>query len=159
MANGNPQVGAQLRRRQVSIPNAPDGVSYVEDFFVYEAQTLALAALTSIPVNIQVQADSDFKLLKLTQFSDIATAVQTESTRVVPLVTLQLTDTGSGRALFSSPVPMGALFGDGRLPFILPIVRIFKARSNINLVFANYSAATTYNIYIALIGTKLFQLT
>lgn len=142
-----------------TVPNAPSpSAQYVEDFFVYEVDTLALAAGASIPVNVPIQADSDFKLSKISQFCDIALAAQTISTQVLPMITLQLTDTGSGRSLFSAPVPLANIAGTGQFPFILPIIRIFKARSNITVTLTNYSAATAYNVHVSLIGTKLFTL-
>lgn len=150
MANGN-VAGPQAQ-------NVRPTIQYVEDFFVYDLDIAALAAGGVNNANIQMQADSDFKLVKLGMMADIAAAAQTESSRVLPLCTLQLVDSGSGRQLFSAPVALGAIFGDGRLPFILPVPRIFKARTNIQLALTNYSAATTYNLRLALIGSKIFQL-
>lgn len=147
---------------QVQVPNQPaPGSSITEDLFIYLISTSNLAAATGTAnVSVQVQADSDFKLIKLTQFSNNHAAItnQTESTRVLPLVTVQITDTGSGRNLFSAAVPIPNLFGDGRIPFILPIARIFKARSTITVAFANYDTALAYDLNLALIGTKLFYM-
>jgi hypothetical protein len=145
------------------IPNQPPPGNFANDFFVYEVDTLGplpagLAPAASQPLSIVIQADSYFKLIKLAHFTDIAAAAQTESTRVVPLVNIQITDTGSGRQLFSAPTSMGALFGDGRLPFILPIVRVFQPSATVSIVLTNYSAATTYNVRLALIGIKSFML-
>lgn len=136
-------------------PQRPE-VQYNQDFFIYSLTVLALAPAATSNTNIQIQADSDFKLIKLGQMSDIAAAAQLDSTRVIPLVTVAATDTGSGLQLFSAPVAMGALFGDGRLPFILPVPRIFKANTNISFSFTNYDAAVTYNIRMAFIGIKLW---
>jgi hypothetical protein len=145
------------------IPNQPGPGNYANDFFVYEVDTLTalpagLVAGASQPLSLLIQADSYFKVIKLSHFTDIAGGVQTESTRVIPLVTIQLTDTGAGRNLFSTPTPMGAVMGDGRLPFILPIVRVFQPSATLSIVLTNYSAATTYNIRLAFIGIKSFKL-
>lgn len=137
-------------------PTQPN-IQFVEDFFIYELDILAIGPGATANANIQIQADSDFKLVKITTMADIAAASQLEGTRVLPLVTLQIVDTGSGRQIFSSPVAMGALFGTGQLPFILPVPRIFKARTNISLSFTNYDAAVTYNLRNAFIGNKIFQ--
>jgi hypothetical protein len=139
----------------VSTPQQPQ-VQYVQDFFIYGIDILAIVAGATANNNIQIQADCDFKLVKLGMQADIAAAAQTDSGRVIPLVTLQIVDTGSGRQVFSTPIAMGALFGTGPLPFILPVPRIFKARTNISLSFTNYSAATTYNLRCAFIGNKIF---
>lgn len=133
-------------------------VQYVEDWFIYGINVLAIAPGATVNSNIQIQADSDFKLIKLSMAADIAAAAFTVSTQPLPNVTMQLVDTGSGRQLFSGAVPLIALFGDGKLPHILPVPRIFKARSNIALTFANYDAAVTYNVRMAFEGSKIFSL-
>ncbi len=138
-------------------PNQPQ-VQYVEDDFIYEVDAAALAAGATFNGNIQVQADSDFKLVKLAGMADLAGAAQTASGLVIPLASINIVDTGSGRTLMSSPVPWGSIVGTPGLPFILPVPRIFKARSNISFTIANYSVATTYNLRLSLIGTKIFQL-
>jgi hypothetical protein len=145
-----------------TIPNAPPPGSYANDFFTYEVDTLTalpagLVAGASIPLTINIQADSFFKWIKASHFTDIAAAAQTDSTRVIPLVNIQLTDTGSGRLLLNAPTPLGAIFGDGRLPFILPIVRVFQPSATISITLTNYSAATTYNVRLAFIGIKSFK--
>lgn len=133
-------------------------VRAVRDFFIYGIPATTIAAGASTSTAIQIQADAAFELQKMAMFTDIALAAQTESTRVLPLVTIQLTDTGSGRALFSVPVPIPAIFGDGRIPFILPTSKLFVANSAIQVDLVNYSAATAYNVRLALIGTKLFRM-
>lgn len=131
---------------------------YVEDFWIENLNFLALAAAATAIGNIQVQADSAFKLTKLGAQVDLDGAVVTEATNPIALATINIVDNGSGRQLFSAPVAMGALFGNGRLPFILPIPRIFMPRSNIAVTITNYSAATTYNIRLAFVGSKIFEM-
>lgn len=130
----------------------------LRDFFIYATPSITIAAGASASTTIQVQADASFELQKLAMFADIALAAQTESTRVLPLVTIQMTDQGSGRQVFSVPVSIPSIFGDGRIPFILPTTKLFVANSAIQLDFVNYSAATAYNLRIDLIGTKIFRL-
>jgi len=130
----------------------------LRDFFVYVANFNPGPA-GGLPASqtIQIQADSDFELQKLTFFADIALAVETESSRVLPLVTVQLTDQGTGRQVFQLPVPIPAIMGDGRIPFILPTTKIFVASSAIGVDISNFTAATTYNIRVLLIGAKIFN--
>lgn len=129
----------------------------LRDFFIYGTASVAVAAAGTGNDTIQVQADAAFELQKLAFFADIAGAVQTDSSRVLPLVTVQITDQGSGRQLFSTPQAIPAMMGDGQFPFILPVTKIFSANSAITLNFANFSAATAYNIRVALIGSKIFN--
>lgn len=146
------------RGQTVRPPSAPPmpRVQYVEDYFVYNATFEAIAPADTQQANIQIQADSAFKWTKAALQADIDAAAYTESSRPIPLCTLQIVDSGSGRQLFFNALPVELVFGTGQLPFILPIPRIFQARSNISLTLANFDAATTYNVRLALIGTKIF---
>lgn len=138
---------------------APQAPQRRRDFFVYPLNFTggnAVVAGTAAQGAIQIQADSDFELTKFTMFADIGLANETESSRVLPLVTIQITDTGTGRALFSSPVPIPAIMGDGRIPFILPVPKIFSANASVAVQVANFSGATDYNLRLCLIGAKIF---
>ena len=118
----------------------------LKDFFIYALTFDALAAGATATGNIQIQADADFETQKLSYFADIAGGAQTVTTQVVPLTTVLIVDAGSGRQIMNEAVAVGALFGDGRIPFILPTPRVFAARSNITFTVANFSAATTYRV-------------
>lgn len=126
------------------------------DFFAYPITFNGLAAGGAAQGAIQIQADSDFELQKLTMFADIASADETEATRVLPLVTVQITDTGTGRSMFSAPVPIPAIYGDGRIPFILPVPKVFSKNSSVAFAVANFSGATTYNLRLLMVGAKVF---
>jgi hypothetical protein len=127
-----------------------------EDFFVYGATFATIAANAVQNVNINIDAGSAFKWCAATMQCDLAGAAFTESAAPVPLCALQITDTGSGRQLFNQAQPLSALFGNGQLPFILPQPRGFMPNSNVSLQLSNFSAATTYTVRLALIGTKVF---
>ena len=127
------------------------------DFFVYEVDFSALAAGTSSTASFSVQADSDFLWTSGTFFADIAAGAQTDDSRVIPLVSLLITDTGSGRQLMNTAVPVASLFGTGQLPFVLPRQRLFRANSNVTITANNFSAATAYNLRLSFIGEKGFR--
>lgn len=133
------------------------GQVIAKDFFIYTVAALALAPAATATGNIIIQADSDFVLQKIGYTADVAGAAQTDSSRIIPLVTVTITDSGSGRQIMDNAVPIPSFFGDGRLPFILPQAKVFVARTNIAFSFSNFSAATTYNVRLALIGMKLFK--
>lgn len=128
-----------------------------KDFYVYQESFSSIANGASATGNINIQADSDFQLQKLTYMASISNATQTDSSRVVPLITIQITDSGSGRNLFEEALPVPALFGTGQLPFILPTPKIFQARSTITLNVANYSSGSTYRLDLSFIGYKIFR--
>lgn len=127
------------------------------DFFVYEVDFAALAPGGSLTNSFTVQQEADFLLTKITMIADIAAAAQMASTRVIPLATIMINDTASGRNLMSSAVPLPNIFGEGGLPFILPRQRLFVASSVVNVTLTNFDAAATYNIKLSFIGEKAFQ--
>jgi hypothetical protein len=126
------------------------------DLFVYELD-MTVAAGLSATSGFTIQADSDFLWTKGTFFADIAAAAQTASSLVIPLASLLITDTGSGRQLMNTAVPITSLFGTGQLPFILPRQRLFLARSLVNITINNFDAAADYNIKLSFIGEKAFR--
>jgi len=146
-------------RRQAPVPSAamaPMDRPKRRDFFVYTITFASLLAGDATQGAIQIQSDSDFELSKLTMFADISLAAETEATRVLPLVTVQITDTGTGRQLFANPLPIPAIMGDGRIPFILPVPKVFSANASVAVAVANFSAAIDYGLRICLIGAKIF---
>lgn len=127
------------------------------DFFVYGLDFLNLAAGATATGQIQIQADSDFELQKLTFFAErIGQPPPTESTRELPLVTIQITDSGTGRTLFSRPTPVPSIMGDGRIPFILPTTKVFTKNAAVVVVAQNYAPGAAYNLRLSFIGTKIF---
>lgn len=128
-----------------------------KDFFAYNLTVSSIAAAAVASSTILIEADSMFVAQKLTVFATIAGAAVTESTEVLPLVTLQITDQGSGRNLFNQPTAIPTICGSGQRPFILPIPRAFKSNSALLLTFSNYSAATTYRLDVTLSGLKVFN--
>lgn len=126
------------------------------DFFVYNAVFANLAAGASATYNLSINADSDFQVEKLTYMADLSAAAETASGLVIPLVTVQIQDSGSGRYLMDQATPVPNLFGTGQIPFVLKQPKIFVARANIVVTVANYSAVTAYNLRLSFIGSKLF---
>ena len=137
--------------------DAPAPQSF-DDFYIYEEDFASIANGASSTGTINIQADSDFVLQKMTYFADISAAVQTNSSRVIPLATILVTDSGSGRNLMESAVPISSIMGTGNVPFILPKPKLFKARTTISITVANFSASTTYAIRLSFIGYKVFYL-
>ncbi len=127
-------------------------------FFSYTLQTASIAAGATDTDTVNIENDSQFVWTKTSYFADLAGAVQTDATRVIPLVTAQITDSGSARQFFDTPQPINNIAGQGNIPFILPAPFIFKNNANINVTFTNYSAATTYtNVIITLHGFRIYQ--
>lgn len=127
------------------------------DFFIYEVDFSGLAAGASQTSSFTIQQEADFMLTKINMNANIAAAAYTQSATPVPLVTIMINDTGSGRNLMSSAVPLANIFGSAGLPFILPRQRLFVASSVVNITLTNFDAAVTYNIRLSFIGEKAFE--
>lgn len=158
-----PQEAAQLKRyiktqvRRQVLNTDPENVdNFRRDFYVYEAESLGIIAGGTSNDVINIEADSDFILQKMTYEADIAAAAYTFTTNPIPLITIQITDTGSGRQLMQNPIPVNSFMGDGKLPFYLPNPRKFLRNSTIQIAFVNFDAAVTYNIRLAFIGYKIY---
>jgi hypothetical protein len=123
-------------------------------FYVYGLTFLAVAPGASSTLNIAIDAQSDFELRKMNQFSDIAQAGTVEGTRVMPNVTCVITEASNSLQMMSAPIAIPSLFGSGGLPFILPIPVLFKANSIITVTLTSFDAATTYNVRLAFIGIR-----
>ena len=130
--------------------------SFYRQYYIYEAQALALAAGGTATDNIQIDSDADFIWTKATYEADIAAAAFTDSTRPIPNVNLQLNDTGSGRNFFNDVIPVPSMFGTGEIPFILPVQQRLRRNSTLQVNFTNFDAAVTYNLRLAFIGYKDF---
>lgn len=128
-----------------------------EEFYVYSTGRLsALATGASLTTNIQIQADSDFVIEKLTYAADLAAAALTFNTQIIPNVSVLLTLTGSGLTLTNVPVPIPSIFGDARLPFILPYPRLLPASSTLQVLLTSYEAASQPSLTLNFIGRKRY---
>lgn len=135
-----------------------EAINYqARDFFVYSLVYASLAPGAANTQNLSIQADSDFIVQKMAFGANLAGASQTDSTRIIPLATLLIVDSGSGRQLMNIAVDFSSIFGTGQLPFILPQPKIFLAQTNIAVTLTNVSAAETYNIRLSFIGLKGFR--
>jgi hypothetical protein len=153
-----------LAPRAATVPNVAEEIrSQIqhqqnwEDFFVYPVSFDSVAPGAQQIQSITLQADSHFKWTASSYAANIANAAFTSGDTPIPNVSLQIQDGGTGRILFNAPVPVPAIFGTGQLPFILPIPRIFMARSAITFTLANYDDTETYNVQLALSGMKIFS--
>ncbi|MGH8742848.1 MAG: hypothetical protein ACREUY_01065, partial [Burkholderiales bacterium] len=97
--------------------NRPGQEIISDEFYVYTTGRPAagLAAGGVSQSNIQIQNDSDFLIEKLTFNADIAGATQTDSSRLLPNVSVLLINTSSGRQLMNVQFPLTGIFGNGQL--------------------------------------------
>ena len=156
------QAGNRNRVREDSFaPSATDPyvVSGPRDWYSYTATvpSASFGAAATYQATISIEADSYFYLNALSYQADIAGGALTESTNVLPIATVVILDTGSGRQLMAQPASLVAIAGDGKRPYRLPKPRRFAPTSQIVLTFVNLSAATAYNIRFTLHGFKVYS--
>lgn len=149
---------------QDMIASGQVSAQYTEDFYIYLANignlTDASGSTPSATVNIQIQADSSFEWIMSTVYGNEHGATEPFGDGVLLPITVQITDSGAGRQLFSAPVPITMFCGNGKQPFILPVPKLFMAMSNIQVVATNFDTAQQYdNINLAFIGRKLWNVT
>jgi len=109
-------VGAQVPvdmsalNQRGQIPNVPER----RFWFTYQTPNIASFAAAATTTNaIQFDNDSVFEWVRTTIIADLAGAVQTPSSIVLPLVTLQIQDTGTGSYYSNAAIPAIAMAGYG----------------------------------------------
>lgn len=147
--------------RQFNRTQNANGRQYTEDFFLYTVGPFNLAASTTSNQSINIQADADFEWMYSTAFAFVASMTFVTpiiDNGIIPLTVL-ITDGGSGRNLFNAAVPLGSLAGIGREPYVMPVTRIFMAKSTINFFFTNLDTVNQWNgIQLTLHGRKIFEI-
>lgn len=129
----------------------------LHETFTYVTYADTLGPGITKTFNLQLQADTFFVVEKMSYFAHLAGAAQTSDTRVIPLVRVNITDTGTGRNMMSDAVDISAIAGHEGIPFLTPTTRWFLPNSTIKVQFDNYSASTTYNrVALYLHGQKVW---
>src|SRR5512139_1353303 len=108
------------------------------DFYAYGVDIASLANGASTSQSFSIDTDSDFFMMKFVMQADLAGVALTSSSDIIPLCTIQITDGGSSRQMFSRPAALKAVFGNGENPFILPAPRQFSAGSSVTVAITNY---------------------
>lgn len=131
-------------------------------WFTYQTPNIAsLAAGASTTNTILFDNDSVFEWTKITVWGYAATtqtANLTNSSIVVPTVTLQIQDTGQGAYYSNAPIPLGVYAGAFGLPYILPAPQFIAPNATLQFTFASEQTSTglTYgNLRLQLHGFKI----
>lgn len=127
--------------------------------FVHMAVTAAAGLAPAADVPLSVEIPQDFLIQAGTYFADVAGAAQTDSTRVIPLVTVVLSDIGTSYNYSDVGVPVPSLFGTGEAPYIWPTPRFIPGgtRLGVRLVSFRAAAGDTYNLRLGFHGHKLLS--
>lgn len=156
---------AQLEKRSVA-DNSMAGYSsrFIEpgrrDFYAYQARVSGLAATvgTQLQDIITIEADANFYWTKSAAYGQIADDAPTVApSGVIPGVSVQINDTGSGRNIFNEPVPLSAMAGQAGLPFVLDYPRLVMRNSTLQVTFTQLTDNALYSdVFLTLIGFKVY---
>lgn len=151
---------AAARQGDSYAPNSPNPyiVPGPRDWYSYPQRVAIAGAVGAVAgAAYQIEADSYFYLNALAYMADIALGPATHATNVIPLVNVQIFDSGSGRNLMAGQVPLNCVAAElGGSPFRLAKPRRFAPTAQIQVTFTNYSA-NAYNISLVLLGFKVYS--
>lgn len=126
-------------------------------FFSYELDIpTALNAASSQTLTFNIAGDSDFFWTKFTAFALVSGEATTRSADQLPACTVLITNTTTGRQYSSNPTPLPNVSGTGALPFILPQVTLWEAKSTVSVILANIGDAAYSNLMMTFEGIKAF---
>lgn len=128
----------------------------IQTFFGYSVPPLTLAAGVDGAVTLRIESATDFIWFKSTYQCEVdPPAVLTDSTRIIPLIDVQMNVSGADRNLFQEPTPIENVFGTGLTPFVLPAPMVLLANSEVRFEFTNRDTRAL-RIMLQLVGLKDF---
>lgn len=124
----------------------------IRDWFIITGTITFTAASQVLTTGVNVPADADFVLVKLSYTSSDNADPQTLANGGA---LLKITDQADGRALMDAPVPLDGVAGRAQLPYILPQQHRFRRNNTISLELTNAGTATQV-IRLSLHGFKVW---
>lgn len=131
------------------------------ELFAYQFPTMGpFTAALAAQAQVQIQANTAFEMRGIVYYWNLNNAAFTSGTRPIPNVTIQLQDSGSGKNLFSAPVPLPSIaeYGEYRRRALL-WPRIFMPNATISATVTNFDAAVVTGLLrLTLVGRHLYRL-
>lgn len=157
MATHEQQIQQQLAKR-TGMSMSGVRKAFTLDPFTFVINFLPLAASDTATANFITQADSGFAICK-TSFNiasnvNVYVANISDTPRYAPQV-IMLSDSGSGRDLANTAVPIGTLFGPDQFPFPWITPKVLDPNSTFTARIQNL-VATAFNIRLSFHGYKIF---
>lgn len=126
-------------------------------FFSYESDIpVALNSATAQTLTFNIAGDSDFFWTKFEVFALVNGTATVRNADALPAVTMLLTNTTTGRQYSSLPTPLPNISGTGPLPFILPQITLWEAKSTISIQLQNIGSDNYSNLLLTFSGIKAF---
>ena len=135
---------------------------FMPEFYTYLIGTLSNATLAFVEqLDVaNIDEDADFELKRLVCFFNQDDTPQTEATRRIPNLNFNIRDDATGRLLFSGFANTGELFGDGRIPFVLPTSHFFKRGGKAQMLYDVVNPGPDFDngsTWLGLVGVKHFE--
>lgn len=160
----------EFQRRALDIAQTSTYLTYLArqgkvisaiEYFAYNLEFDGIVnTAPSVTGNIQIQADSDFVCVYLSGAQTLVSAGATSAGALnVQTGLIQLTDTGTGKQLFNTPVFGGLVLGQGGFPFLLPAPRTFAAQTAIKVDWTDLTGTaspSSTNFYFLMHGARVY---
>jgi hypothetical protein len=128
----------------------------ITTFFGYTVPPITLAAGVDGSVSLRIDSATDFVWFKSTYQCEVSPAAALiDSTRIIPLIDVQMDVSGTDRNIFQAPTPIDTVFGTAETPFVLPAPMILFANTEVRFDFTNRDTRALL-IKLQLIGLKDF---
>ena len=127
------------------------------DVFAYSFDiTTGLAAAAQTTVLVNIQSDGSFIITDLIGTALTANTVLTGfGDQEFVNLTVQITDSASGRNFFDRPIPFNHIFGQGGSDgYQLPVPKLVQNNATLTFTFTNNGAIAITRIYGTLLGVK-----
>ena len=130
------------------------------DVFTYTLAFLALASGAQAQQVLQFDAASDFIWYygAWSAANSAGDTAWTAASRQVPSMVVTMIPGDTSSQFSNIPVPVSHIFGNGENPFVLAAPRKLPARTVLTVTLKNNDSALGYNVYLSLIGIKVFNL-
>lgn len=139
-------------------------MNFSQEFFTYLVGTFpgspGVLFFSEVFDIVRFDKDADFELKRLVCFSTSDNGPQTEATRRIPNFNFNIRDNSTGRTLFNGFASTGELFGDGKIPFVLPTSHFFQRGGQAQMLYdavtpgPDFDSGTTW---LGLVGSKHFE--
>lgn len=138
----------------------PEFFTYMMGFFA-EPELGSFLDFTERFDFVSIDNDSDFELKRLVMFQDRGgVPTQTEATRCIPNFNFNIRDDATGRTLFNGFASTGEIFGDGRIPFVLPTSHFFQRGGKAQMLYDPTAPGPDFGsgiVWLGLVGAKHFE--
>lgn len=152
MSSGAPSVRPAGIPQQLKL-----GDIIYDDYFLYETSITFDVALGNKIVNIPIQSDAHFIWVAGIMNTNAATTTSSFQGAGVNRggCMIQITDGATNRQLSNVPVPANTQFGSAQRPFVLPLRKLFKANSPININATDTTNTTSQIVDLVFAGFKV----